>query len=151
MPINSKGREIAMCVIACLLLLFYVLTLGSIILSVVNYDPKNGTFISNLNTIWVVNLIGGIVSAVVVGNLAVSEPGATPLSQVQAMKDAYGERIMQFVVWTYIVIWLLIGASAFYVGVYKRPDVYAPLTEIGKSWLGILVGALYAWFGIQKP
>jgi hypothetical protein len=150
MVINSKGQEIAMGIISFLLLLIYVLTLGSIILSVVKYDPTHGAFVSNLNTVWVVNLIGGIVSAVVVGNLAVSEPGEAPLGQVRAMTNAYGEAIMRFVVWTYIIIWLLIGASAFYVGVYKCPDVFAPLTEIGKSWLGILVGALYAWFGIKK-
>jgi len=41
--------------------------------------------------------------------------------------------------------------AAFYVGVLRRPDVSVTLNEIGKSWIGILVGAAYAWFGIKKP
>ena len=148
---NSKGKEIVLGVIACLLLLIYLLTLGNIILSVFNWDPEKGNYISNVNAVWVVNLLGGIVSGVVIGNLAVSNPGETPLAQVQTITIAYGKRLMQIVVWTYIGVWLLIGTGAFYVGVIKCPDVFETLTEIGKSWLGILVGALYAWFGITKP
>jgi len=53
-------------------------------------------------------------------------------------------------VWTYIIVWLLIGFSSFYVGVIRSPDVSVTLNEIGKTWLGILVGAAYAWFGIKK-
>jgi len=58
---------------------------------------------------------------------------------------------MQTIVWIYIIVWLLIGLAAFYVGVLRRPDVSVTLNEIGKSWIGILVGAAYAWFGIKKP
>jgi hypothetical protein len=147
---NEKGREIALGVIACLLLIIYILTLGNIILSVLNWDPNKGDYVSNMNAIWVVNLIGGIVSGVVIGNLAVNDPGATPINQVQTIANAYGKRLMQAIIWIYLGAWLLIGASSFYVGVIKCPNVFDTLTEIGKSWLGILVGALYAWFGIKK-
>jgi hypothetical protein len=91
------------------------------------------------------------VSAVVIANLAVSDPGETPISQVREMAEAYGKRLLKTVVWIYIIVWLLIGTGAFYVGVIRCPDTVATLTEIGKAWLGILVGALYAWFGIKKP
>ena len=57
---------------------------------------------------------------------------------------------MQAIVWTYIIAWLIIGFASFYVGVMRRPDVSVTLNEVGKSWLGILVGAAYAWFGIKK-
>jgi hypothetical protein len=147
---SSKGKEILFGVIACLLLLIYIFTLGEIILSVYKWDPKAGEFISNVNAVWVVNLIGGIVSAVVIGNLAISNPGETPVSQVSEIAEAYGKSLMKTVVWIYIIAWLLIGLGSFYVGVIKCPDVYNTLNEIGKSWLGILVGAVYAWFGIKK-
>ncbi len=147
---NSKGKEILFGIIACILLLIYVFTLGEIILSVFKWDPNAGDYVSSIDKVWVVNLIGGIVSAVVIGNLALSNPGETPVSQVQEIAEAYGKRLMKVIVWIYILAWLIIGAGSFYVGVIRCPDVFETLNEIGKSWLGILVGAIYAWFGIKK-
>jgi len=148
---NPKEREILMGVIACMLLLIYTVTLGELIVSVYNWDPEVGDFVPNANAVWVISLIGGIVTAVVIANLAVSDPGETPISQVREMAEAYGKRLLKTIVWIYIIVWLLIGTGSFYVGVIRCPDTVATLTEIGKAWLGILVGALYAWFGIKKP
>ena len=148
---NPKEREILLGVIACLLLLIYSFTLGELIISVYKWDAQAGDFVANTNAVWVISLIGGIVSAVVIANLAVSDPGETPISQVREMAEAYGKKLLKAIVWIYIIVWLLIGTGAFYVGVIRCPDTFATLTEIGKAWLGILVGALYAWFGIKKP
>jgi hypothetical protein len=150
---EQKHREIIMGIISCILLLIYCLMLGGIVLSVYNWDPQNGQYISSVNKIWVVNIIGGLVSGVVIGNLALANPGETPLTQVQTFigDSGEGKKFMQVIVWIYIGVWLIIGGSSFYVGVVKCPDVYEPLNEIGKSWLGIIVGALYAWFGIRNP
>jgi len=147
---NPKEREILLGVIACLLLLIYSVTLGELIISVYKWDPEAGDFVTNANAIWVISLIGGIVSAVVIANLAVSDPGETPISQVREMAEAYGKKLLNTIVWLYVIVWLLIGAGAFYVGVIRCPDVCETLNEIGKSWLGILAGAIYAWFGIKK-
>ncbi|HNX67182.1 MAG TPA: hypothetical protein PKH02_09890 [Bacteroidales bacterium] len=147
---NGKAREIFFGIIACLMLVIYVLALGNIILSVLNWDPQSGEFSAKENLVWVVNLLGGIVSAVVIGNLAISDPGVTPTMQVMEMSKDYGTKVMQTVVWIYIGVWLLIGLAAFYVGVIKCPDVYGTLNDMGKSWLGVVVGALVAWFGIKE-
>jgi hypothetical protein len=147
---NPKGKEILLGVIAILLLAIYSMTLGKIILSVSSWDPNEGPFVANGNVIWVIELVGGLVAAVVISNLAVSNPGATPLSQVRTIATEYGEKLLQTVVWIYIIIWLIIGTAAFYVGVIKCPDVSEALTEIGKAWLGVLAGSIYAWFGITK-
>ena len=147
---NPKAKEILLGVIACLLLLIYFLTLGSMILSVLKWDPGSGNYIPGVNAVWVVNLLGGLVAGVVIGNLALAERGSTPLSQVKILSRDYGKRLMQTIVWTYIIAWLVIGLASFYVGVMRRPDVSVTLNEVGKSWLGILVGAAYAWFGIKK-
>jgi len=148
---NKKAKEILLGVIACLLLLIYFFTLGNMILSVLKLDPEAGNYIPGINLVWVVNLLNGLVAGVVIGNLALADSGSTPLSQVKVLSEDYGKRLMQTIVWIYIVVWLLIGLSSFYVGVIRCPDVSGTLNEIGKSWLGILVGAAYAWFGIKKP
>ncbi len=147
---NPKAKELLLGAIACLLLLIYFLTLGSMILSVLNWDAETGNYIPGVNAVWVVNLLGGLVAGVVIGNLALADRGSTPLSQVKVLSEDYGKRIMQTIVWIYIVAWLLIGFGAFYVGVIRCPDVSDTLNEIGKLWLGILIGAAYAWFGIKK-
>ncbi len=148
---NLKAKEILLGVIACLLLLIYFFTLGNIILSVLKWDSEAGNYIPGVNLVWVVNLLGGLVAGVVIGNMALADRGSTPLSQVKVLSEDYGKRLMQTIVWIYIVVWLLIGSGAFYVGVIMRPDISVTLNEIGKSWLGILVGAAYAWFGIKNP
>jgi len=148
---NLKAKEILLGVIACLLLLIYFFTLGNIILSVLKWDSEAGNYIPGVNLVWVVNLLGGLVAGVVIGNMALADRGSTPLSQVKVLSEDYGKRLMQTIVWIYIVVWLLIGSGAFYVGVIMRPDISVTLNEIGKSWLGILVGAAYVWFGIKNP
>jgi len=147
---NSKEKEILMGIIAIVLLLIYAFTLGRIILSVYGWNQQDGEFIINSNIMWAVNILGGLVSAVVIGNLALAGTGETPETQVREMIKAYGATLMKLTVWTYIIIWLLVGAASFYVGVIRYPDVFEPLNVMGKSWLGILVGAAYAWFGIKK-
>ena len=147
---NPKAKEILMGAIACLLLLIYLITLGSLILAVLKWEPGTGSYLPGVNAVWVINLLGGLVSGVVIGNLALADSGSTPLNQVKILAQDYGKTLMQMVVWTYIIVWLLIGFSSFYIGVIRCPDVSVTLNEIGKSWLGILVGAAYAWFGIKK-
>jgi hypothetical protein len=147
---NPKSKEILLGVIACMLLLIYFITLGSVILSVLKWDPSAGNYVPGVNALWVINLLGGLVSGVVIGNLALADRGSTPLEQVRVLAQDYGRKIMQALVWIYIIVWLIIGFSSFYVGVIRCPDVSGTLNEIGKSWLGILVGAAYAWFGISE-
>lgn len=147
---KTKGIEITMGVIACILLLIYTLTLGDIIISVYSWNSGSGKFTANENAVWIVYLIGGLVSGVVIGNFALTDPGNPPVSQVKALSEAYGKRLMEVLVYIYVAVWLIVGMASLWVGVIKCPDVYETLTEIGKSWLGILVGAGYAWFGIKK-
>jgi hypothetical protein len=147
---NPKSKEILLGTIACMLLLIWMITLGSLIWAVLRWNPEGGSYIPGINAVWVINLLGGLVSGVVISYLALADGGSTPMSQVKVLAHDYGRRLMQGIVWIYIIVWLLIGFSSFYVGVIRCPDVSVTLNEIGKSWLGILVGAAYAWFGIKK-
>jgi hypothetical protein len=94
-------------------------------------------------------VVGGLVAGVIIANLALSKPGETPVSQVREISKEYGKRLLKTVIWIYIAVWLLIGTGAFVVGVILRPEVNDTLNEIGKYWLGILLGSAYAWFGIK--
>jgi hypothetical protein len=147
---NLKGKEIFLGLVAISLLLIYASSLGNILFAVYTWNVQAGEFIINPNILWTVNIIGGLVSAVVIGNLALAGTGETPETQVREMIKAYGAGLMKAIVWTYLIIWFLVGAATFFVGVIKCPDVSEQLNTMGKSWLGILVGALYAWFGIKK-
>ena len=146
---NAKSIEILNGIIAIILLLIYLFTLGYMILTVFNWDQADGDLVFNNNIIWVANVVGGLVAGVIIANLAVSKPGETPVSQVREMSKEYGPSLMKTVIWIYIAVWLLIGTATFLVGVILRPEVNDTLNEIGKYWLGILLGSAYAWFGIK--
>jgi hypothetical protein len=146
---NAKSIEILNGIIAIILLLIYSFTLGHMIVKVIGWDTVNGNLVFNNNIIWVANVVGGLVAGVIIANLALSKPGETPVSQVREISRQYGKKLLKSVIWSYITVWLLIGTAAFLVGVILLPDVNSTLNEIGKYWLGILLGSAYAWFGVK--
>jgi hypothetical protein len=146
---NAKSIEILNGIIAIVLLLIYSFTLGHMILKVMNWDMADGNLIFNNNIIWVANVVGGLVAGVIIANLALSKPGETPVTQVREISRQYGQKLLKTVIWSYITVWLLIGTAAFLVGVILFPEINNTLNEIGKYWLGILLGSAYAWFGIK--
>lgn len=146
---NAKSIEILNGVFAIILLLIYFFTMGFMIIKVFSWDQANGDLVFNNNIIWVANVVGGLVAGVIIANLALSKPGETPVSQVREMSKEYGKNLLKTVIWIYIAVWLLIGTGAFIAGVILRPEVNDTLNEIGKYWLGILLGSAYAWFGIK--
>lgn len=146
---NAKSVEILNGSIAIILLLIYSFTLGHMILKVMNWDMANGNLVFNNNIIWVANVVGGLVAGVIIANLALSKPGETPVTQVREISREYGKKLLKTVIWSYIAVWLLIGTAVFLVGVIFFPEVNNTLNEIGKYWLGILLGSAYAWFGIK--
>jgi hypothetical protein len=146
---NAKSIEILNGIIAIVLLLIYSFTLGHMILKVMNWNMAEGNLIFNNNIIWVANVVGGLVAGVIIANLALSKPGETPVTQVREISRQYGQKLLKTVIWSYITVWLLIGTAAFLVGVILFPEINNTLNEIGKYWLGILLGSAYAWFGIK--
>jgi len=146
---NAKSIEILNGLIAIILLIIYSFTLGHMIVKVISWDSANGILVFNNNIIWVVNVVGGLVAGVIIANLALSKPGETPISQVREISRQYGQKLLKTVIWSYIAVWLLIGTAAFLIGVILFPDANSTLNEIGKYWLGILLGSAYAWFGIK--
>ncbi|MEN8202739.1 MAG: hypothetical protein ABFS28_09105 [Bacteroidota bacterium] len=147
---NTKSAEIFRGLLAIILLIIYFVTLGYVILETMKWDPSDPPLIISSNILWTINIIGGLVAAVIIANLAVSKPGEAPLSQLENMSEAYGRNFMVAVIWIYVIIWLIVGLAAFLTGVIFRPEACEPLNELGKTWLGILLGSAYAWFGINR-
>jgi len=95
------------------------------------------------------SVIGGLVSALVIAELAITQPGEAPVARVlsdDASKTA--KSILKAVTVVYVLVWLAAGLTAFMKGMY-HPDVLPALTSVGQSWLGLAVAAAYAYFGLK--
>ena len=94
-------------------------------------------------------VIGGLVSALVIAELAVTKPGEAPVSRVLAANATpMSKSVLKAVTILYVLVWLIAGLVAFMKGMY-HPKVLPPLTSVGQSWLGLAVAAAYAYFGIK--
>jgi hypothetical protein len=97
-------------------------------------------------------LIGGLVSALVIAELAITVPGKVPMARVlDATASPAKQKTLQIVTGLYLLVWLAVGLSAYVVGQMQHPKVLQPLTDLGQSWLGLAVAAGYAYFGIKPP
>ena len=100
------------------------------------------------------SLIGGLVSALVIAELAVTVPGEIPVARslgIQPSAMAAPNRSGKVVMWVttiYLAVWILTGLAAFVVGL-RAPNVLPNLTDVGQSWLGLAVAAAYAYFELK--
>ena len=94
------------------------------------------------------SVIGGLISALVIAELAVTAKGRAPLTRILS-DDAstLAVRTTAIVSTLYILAWIGAGMSAFVVGLY-HPDTLRALTTHGQAWLGLAVSASYAYFGL---
>jgi len=95
------------------------------------------------------SVIGGLVSALVIAELAVAKAGQAPARRILA-EDAspLAVRTVTIVSTFYVLVWIGAGLAAFIVGLY-HPMSVPPLTTLGQAWLGLAVSAAYAYFGIK--
>lgn len=94
--------------------------------------------------------VGGLVSALVIAELAITKPGETPQSRSLGENPSeQAKTILKFTTMAYLLVWTLFGLLAFIVGFLQHPNVLQPLTDVGNSWLGLAVAAAYAYLGIN--
>ncbi len=95
------------------------------------------------------SVIGGLVSALVIAELAISKPGEAPATRTLA-KDAspWAVRTVSVVSILYVLVWIGAGLTAFLTGLYHPKEV-PPLTTLGQAWVGLAVSSAYAYFGIR--
>lgn len=137
-------------VIAYVLLALYAGTVGYMTYMVAKHQTKE--FSSGVT--YTVTLVGGLVSALVVAKLAVTEPGDVPAMVTKEAKEtgAKPDPLNEGLTVAYMVVWMVAGLAALVVGVMLYADVNKSLALIGTTWLGLAVASGYAYFGLQpKP
>ncbi|HLI17412.1 MAG TPA: hypothetical protein VKV22_03970 [Rhodanobacteraceae bacterium] len=91
----------------------------------------------------------GLVSALVIAELAVTRSGEAPAARLLAANAAPRARLLlRWISTGYLVVWLVAGLAAFVVGL-QHPDALPALTNVGQAWFGIAVAAAYAYLGIK--
>ncbi len=105
----------------------------------------------NVGMAQALSVVGGLVSALVIAELAVVKPGE-PLAKRTLSEGAsqLAIRITSIVAIFYVLVWIGAGLTAFMVGLY-HPDKLPALTTLGQAWLGLAVSSAYAYFGIKPP
>lgn len=94
--------------------------------------------------------IGGLVSALVIAELAITKPGAAPAARLLTRSSSQGtQSSLKIVTFSYLAVWLLTGLVAYIVGPLLHEETLRPLTDLGQSWLGLAVAAGYAYLGIN--
>jgi hypothetical protein len=110
-------------------------------------DPSCNTIVFHNGLVYVLTTVGGLVSALVVSNLTITQPGADPAMIVQFSDGTHN--FARVIVWCYLLLWTVIGLASLIVGVLLYPDISKTLSDFGTTWLGIAVAAGYAYFGIS--
>lgn len=112
-----------------------------------NAGPCKPSFSDGL--IYVVTTVGGLVSALVIAQLSVTEPGSAPSIGGFEPSSSVGILTTNTVIALYLLGWIATGLTALIVGVMLYPDASSTLSDIGTTWLGLAVSAAYAYFGIK--
>ena len=99
--------------------------------------------------IYVVTTVSGLISALVIAKLSVTEPGQAPTVGSYVPASRFAEIMVGLVVGLYLLVWAGTGLSALVVGVMLYPKVIGTLGDLGTSWLGLAVSATYAYFGLS--
>ncbi len=146
---NLKIREIAGSIISTGALVLYLVTMLDIISKVKVWIPGQPPVQINDGQILIATGIGGLISAVVIATLGISEPGKAPVGTVKALSRDYGQVLLSGITIVYMAVWLFLGSYVVYHGVIRSPGASSTLHDIGISWFGILTGALYAYFGLN--
>jgi hypothetical protein len=134
--------------IAFVLLVLYVYLVWSAISVVTNANPASVMSEFTKPMASTLALIGGLVSALVIVELAITKPGDAPVARAITATDSTGYKtFVRFVVFGYLVVWIITGLAALLISL-RKPDVLQPLTDLGQTWLGLAVAAGYAYFGI---
>ena len=98
--------------------------------------------------------VGGLVSALVIAQLAVTDPKEPLKSPANSLTGFWGEVsdwVVRITKISYVIVWMVLGFAAFVVGELWYPDKVVPLTTFAQAWLGLAVAAGYAFFGLEPP
>lgn len=100
--------------------------------------------------IYVHTTVAGLVSALVVAELALTRPGETPgAKRLASDLSETSQRVTGYISGGYVLVWIISGLAALVAGSMLYPDAVKTLSDAGTTWLGIAVAAAYSYFGIR--
>lgn len=95
------------------------------------------------------SLIGGLIAALVIAELAITPAGEPPAARALAANPSAGSKTaLRWITWGYLAVWVLCGLTALVIG-WRSPNDVPALTNLGESWFGLAIAAGYAYFGIN--
>lgn len=98
----------------------------------------------------VLNVVGGLVSALVVAELAITQRGELPSAQIlQRNASKPSKKVATVISMAYIITWLLCGVASVAVYILHPNAVPLELSEFAKSWLGLAIASAYSYLGIR--
>ena len=103
----------------------------------------------NEGLLLILNLVGGLVSALVIAVLAVTTPGE-PIGNVFLEDDPAppGQKVITIISVLYVAVWLICGI-VLVITYIRNPNTVPAVTTAAKSWLGLAVAAAYSYLGVK--
>ncbi len=99
----------------------------------------------------VLNLVGGLLAALVVAELAVTPTGEAPAARLLANNiTENAKKIAGWVSIAYLVVWVILGVAVVVVGFLQHPNTVPALTAAARSWMGLAIAAIYSYLGINS-
>jgi hypothetical protein len=95
--------------------------------------------------------IAGLVSAMVIAELAVTQPGQLPMLGSTGDRDDLGilpRKILSAISTVCIIAWIVVGLWAFLAGLERNTSLPKELITYGQAWLGLAVASAYAYLGL---
>lgn len=97
------------------------------------------------------SVVSGLVSALVIAELSLTEPGKVPVARaLDSSPSATTTNAVKGLAAVYLLVWIGVGAWAFLIAL-KHATVLPALTNLGQAWFGLAIAAAYAYFGIRPP
>ena len=156
---SVRIRDVIAQVLPVILLIFYVFAIGTAISSTFLAarqcrtnascaEAFHARRIEGVNLI--LNVVGGLVSALVVAELAITQPGELPSAQILKRRQTkLTKRIAIIVSTAFIIVWLLGGATSVLMYVLYPTAIPITLSEFAKAWLGLALASAYSYLGIR--
>ena len=156
---QERIRDVVAQSIPIILLGIYVFAIGTAIWSTVlaaQLCRTNATCAQNFHerriegVNVILNVVGGLVSALVVAELAITQPGELPSAQLlkrPATKSA--KKVMTIVSMGFIIVWLIGGTASLVMFVLYPNAIPSALSEFAKAWLGLAIASTYSYLGIR--
>ena len=106
----------------------------------------------------VYNVSFGLVSALVIAELAVTPTGKDPSDRlVEGAADVFRESnrclrgIIPWVPALYMIVWVIVGLSSLIIGGFVVGGAAGTLKDTGMTWFGTVITAVYTYFGLNRP